>query len=94
EGFKLKDGSAVLLTTAIYHSTSGKTYNKTGVAPDFDVKLGSTEEEKLAFIGNVDTDPQLRKALEINASAVAQMTAAAEAASASSAASTSASLPK
>lgn len=84
EDFKLKDGSAVLLTTSIYYSASGKSYNKTGVVPDYDVKLGTTEEEKTAFIGNVDTDPQLRKALEISAAAVAQMNAAASSSSAPS----------
>lgn len=83
EGFKLKDGSAVLLTTAIYTSTSGKSYDDTGVVPDFEVKLGNTEEEKAAFIGNPDTDPQLRKAMEISAAAVATAQASAASASAS-----------
>lgn len=87
EDFKLKDGSAVLLTTAIYTSASGKSYDETGVVPDFEVKLGSTEEEKAAFIGNVETDLQLRKAMEISAAAVAK--AEADAASASAAPSSS-----
>ncbi|MEG0753361.1 MAG: S41 family peptidase [Angelakisella sp.] len=87
EDFKLKDGSAVLLTTAIYTSASGKSYDKTGVTPDYEVKLGNSEEEKAAFIGNVDTDPQLRKAMEISAAAVAKADAAASSGSSSSAAS-------
>lgn len=85
EDFKLKDGSAVLLTTAIYTSPAGKSYDGTGVVPDFEVRLGNTEEEKAAFIGNVETDLQLRKAMEISAAAVAKVKADALSSSSSTA---------
>lgn len=66
ETFKLKDGSAILLTTALYVSPKGETYDKTGVVPDYDVKLvAATDEEKATLIGSPDTDTQLRKAVEI-----------------------------
>ncbi|MEG1874849.1 MAG: S41 family peptidase [Angelakisella sp.] len=71
KAFKLSDGSALMITTAVYASAKGQTYNKTGVVPDFDVKLtAATPEEYLAMLGHPDSDPQLRKALEISAATV------------------------
>lgn len=65
EPFRLTDGSAVLLTTAIYTSASGSSYDGTGVAPDYDVKLDYPEENKANIMGNTELDTQLRKAIEI-----------------------------
>lgn len=76
EAFKLKDGSALLLTTAVYSSARGQTYNETGVTPDYEVKLNNvTDEEKAQLLGNPEADLQLRRAVEMCQSNVAAMQA-------------------
>lgn len=57
---KLSDGSAIEITTATLLSPSGETWNETGVKPDFDV---AAEEEWQNLDEN--TDPQLKKALDL-----------------------------
>ena len=65
EAFKLSDGSAILLTTAVYSSRGGRTYDTTGVFPNYDVKLTENGEDKTLIMGDLNTDTQLRKALEV-----------------------------
>ena len=84
EAYKLNDGSALLLTTALYSSAKGQTYDKVGVVPDYDIKLGTTEEEKLSLMGSPDTDLQLRKAIELCQTAVLSVSTSASSSSATS----------
>ncbi|MEG2597515.1 MAG: S41 family peptidase, partial [Oscillospiraceae bacterium] len=62
--FPLEDGSAIKLTIAYYNPHSGVNYHGVGLKPDYDVAL--TTEQKLNFATlNENTDPQLKKALEV-----------------------------
>jgi carboxyl-terminal processing protease len=69
EFHQLKNGSAVYLTVARYAGPSGVTYDETGVSADYEIKYPA-EMDKASTIGNPEYDSQLRKALEIAATAV------------------------
>ena len=58
------DGSAVLLTVALYKTSKGETFNLTGVKPDYEVALTAEEEKNFANLDET-TDPQLKKAIEV-----------------------------
>ncbi len=69
EFHQLKNGSAVYLTVARYAGPSGVTYDETGVSADYEIKYPA-EMDKTSTMGNPEYDSQLRKALEIAATAV------------------------
>ncbi|MBU0649229.1 S41 family peptidase [Patescibacteria group bacterium] len=55
---KLKDGSAVKITVAEWLTPEERSFNGTGIVPDYAIEL--TDEDY-----NLDQDPQLDKALEL-----------------------------
>lgn len=61
---KLYDGSAVMLTTAVYKTTNSETFNLVGIKPDYEVPLTAEQEKNFATLDEF-TDPQLLKAMEI-----------------------------
>lgn len=61
EAKRLRDGSALLLTTAVYSGPLGETYNETGVSVDYSTDNG----DELQQIGDPEYDSVLRKALEV-----------------------------
>ena len=61
---RLSDGSAVELTSALYQSPSGKTFDGEGVQPDYEVLLSGMEESQWIELSKSD-DPQLAKAIEV-----------------------------
>ncbi|RPF48114.1 carboxyl-terminal processing protease [Hydrogenoanaerobacterium saccharovorans] len=61
---KLTDGSAILLTTAVYKTPESETFNLVGVKPDYEVKLTADEEKNFATLDE-NTDPQIKKAVEV-----------------------------
>jgi carboxyl-terminal processing protease len=71
----LEDGGALILTTALYHSPSGKSINESGVKPSVelagayddssDVQEGGVEAPSGGASPRVHDDPAVRKALEI-----------------------------
>ncbi|MEG0271617.1 MAG: S41 family peptidase [Hydrogenoanaerobacterium sp.] len=61
---KLTDGSAVMLTTAVYKTIKSETFNMVGVKPDYEVLLTPEEEKNFAQL-TTETDPQLKKADEV-----------------------------
>lgn len=61
---KLTDGSAVMLTTAVYKTPNSETFNMVGVKPDYEVKLTPDEEKNFASLDET-TDPQIKKAVEV-----------------------------
>lgn len=65
EAKKLRDGSAVILTTAVFSGPSGSTYDLTGVPADFEVRLGVEDEYKANVLGMYEADAQYRKAQEV-----------------------------
>lgn len=65
EDFKLTDGSAIILTTALYTTPTGVLFNEVGVVPTYDLPWAAEEEEKVFLGGDPETDPQLRKAIEV-----------------------------
>ena len=71
---QLPDDSALRLTTAMYYTPSERVIKNNGIKPDIEVKL--TKEQKKEFREEMvkisrdkplkpDTDPQLKKALEV-----------------------------
>lgn len=62
--FKLEDGSAVDITVAMFNPPKSPNFNGVGIKPDFDVKL-STQQELFFYELNEQTDPQLKKAVEV-----------------------------
>ncbi len=93
--FTLTDGSAIRLTTGRYRTPFSPSYDGTGVRPDFEVRL-SEEQAALVAVGNVDNDPQLKKAVEAVAggSAATELVPVETAGSPSSESSTAESLPE
>ena len=69
EFHQLKNGSAVYLTVARYAGPSGETYDGTGVSPDYEVAYPEGMD-KASTMGDPEFDSQLRRALEIAATAV------------------------
>ena len=63
--YKLIDGSGLVLTTALYATTDGETYNGVGVSPDYRVKLNVADSERANIYGVQEVDTQLGKALEV-----------------------------
>ncbi|WP_274953121.1 S41 family peptidase [Angelakisella massiliensis] len=63
--YKLIDGSGLVLTTALYATTDGETYNGVGVSPDYRVKLNVSDSERANIYGVQEVDTQLGKALEV-----------------------------
>ncbi len=61
---KLTDGSAIMLTTAVYKTPNSDTFNLVGVKPDYEVKLTPDEEKNFAQLDE-NTDPQIKKAVEV-----------------------------
>lgn len=70
EVWKLSDGSAVNITVARFMSPKGVTFDGEGLKPDYEVKY--TEPVLTTGVGDLDPaqDPQLKKGLELAASAV------------------------
>ena len=63
--YKLIDGSGLVVTTALYATTDGETYNGVGVSPDYRVKLNVADSERANIYGVQEVDTQLGKALEV-----------------------------
>lgn len=60
----LKDGSAIRITIAQYNPPKSANYDGVGIKPDYEVAL--TEEQQAIFDTlDENTDPQLKKALEV-----------------------------
>lgn len=62
--FELKDGSALNLTFARFQTTKSQNFDSIGVKPDFEVKLTPEQEANLEILDE-NTDPQIRKSLEL-----------------------------
>ncbi|MGI5889041.1 MAG: S41 family peptidase [Oscillospiraceae bacterium] len=62
--YQLTDGSAVLLSVCEFTTGSGKTFDETGVVPDFIVEPGDTQIVT-GTSPDADTDPQFRKAEDV-----------------------------
>lgn len=60
---QMPSGGALTLTTATYQTTKGECYHGIGVKPDVEVEAGDTAIDYEN--PNPDTDPQLKKAIEI-----------------------------
>lgn len=58
---ELSDGSAVKLTISKYYTPSGTCIDGTGIEPDYKVEWRPEE----GYVYSMDTDPQLRKAIEL-----------------------------
>lgn len=65
---KLNDGSAINLTVAYYLPPSGVSYDGIGIKPDFEVEMPEGVEDIFAL--DEQTDPQLRKAVEVALSSI------------------------
>lgn len=61
---KLTDGSAISVTVATYQTTKSPCYDGIGIKPNFEVELSLNEEENLSNL-NLETDSQLKKAIEV-----------------------------
>lgn len=59
----LSDGSAFSYTVGLLLSKSGTSFNGTGISPDVEVLLTAEEEANFYFF-TVETDPQIRRAVE------------------------------
>ena len=62
--FELRDGSALNLTIARFQICNSSDFHGIGIKPDYEVKL-SPEQEANFEILDENTDPQLKKALEV-----------------------------
>ncbi len=60
----LKDGSAIRVTVAQYNPPKSPNYDGVGIKPDYEVAL-SEDQQKIFDMLDENTDPQLKKALEI-----------------------------
>ncbi len=61
--FPFPDGSGLKITTSEYFTPSGENIHKKGIKPDIEVKL--PESVKGIGIEHLDTDNQLKKAIEV-----------------------------
>lgn len=61
---EFSDGSALNLSTNKYFTPKGKSLATTGITPDVLVELSDFESENFYFLDE-ETDPQLKKALEL-----------------------------
>lgn len=60
----LTDGSAINLTVAHFYPPSGTELDGVGLKPDYEVRL-TEEQEQNFFLLTEETDPQLKKAIEV-----------------------------
>lgn len=66
----LSDGSgAIRLTTGVYLSPSGVSFDKEGLKPEHEVKL-TEEQVTLMLAGDADSDLQMKKAMEVAVSEI------------------------
>ncbi len=61
---QMSTGSAVTITVATYETDKTPCFDGSGLKPSFEVKLTKEEQEALAFLDE-NTDPQLKKAMDI-----------------------------
>ncbi len=62
--YQLDDGSALDITVAKYNPPKSPNFDGVGVKPDYEVRL-TADQEKIFDMLDEETDPQLRKALEL-----------------------------
>lgn len=62
--YQLRDGSALDITIAKYNPPKSPNFDGVGVKPDYEVKM-SAELEKIYYELDENSDPQLKKALEL-----------------------------
>ncbi|MBQ8604102.1 MAG: PDZ domain-containing protein [Oscillospiraceae bacterium] len=62
--FRLPDGSGVVLTVATLSPTASAVYTGTGIAPDYEKALDSTQEAS-AYTFTISNDPQILRAFEV-----------------------------
>lgn len=62
--FELKDGSALNLTFAKFQTVKSSSFDGIGVKPDFEVDLTPEQEAHFELL-DYNTDPQLKKSLEL-----------------------------
>lgn len=61
---QMSTGSAVTITVATYETKKTPCFDGVGIKPSFEVKLSKEEQESLAFLDE-NSDPQLKKAIDI-----------------------------
>lgn len=66
--FDLSDGSAIRFTVAYFDPPKSENFNGVGVKPDFPVSLTAEQEKNFADLDET-SDPQLKKAIEVNTAA-------------------------
>ena len=62
--YPLSDGGALSITVAKYNPPKSANFDGVGVRPDYEVQL-SAEQQRNFYDLDANTDPQLRKALEL-----------------------------
>ncbi len=62
--YTLSDGSAVKITTAYFDPPKSENFHGVGIKPDFPVALTADQEKNFANLTE-ETDPQLKKAIEV-----------------------------
>lgn len=88
--YQLSDGSALDLTVAQYNPPKSPNFDKVGVKPDHDVAL-TPDQEKIFVDLDENTDPQLKKAIEVANASIRGTSDTSSASSASSSSSSEAS---
>ena len=64
DDIRLSDNSAIRISTALIIPPKSPSYEGKGLTPDFELELTSAEEKSFSFM-TFETDPQIRKALEV-----------------------------
>ena len=67
--YPLSDGGALDITVAMYNPPKSPNFNGVGVKPDYEVQL-TAEQQKNFFDLDEESDPQLKKALELANAAI------------------------
>lgn len=62
--FRLSDGSALSLSVEQYYTPKGNNLADVGIAPDVEIALSDAQKDEFSFL-TPETDPQMRKAVEI-----------------------------
>ena len=62
--YSLKDGSGIKFTTAKFNPPKSENFNGVGIKPDYEVTLTVEQEKNLDNLDE-NTDPQLKKAVEV-----------------------------
>lgn len=62
--YTLSDGSAIRITTAYFDPPKSENFNGVGIKPDFPVTLTADQEKNFDLL-NENSDPQLKKAIEV-----------------------------